>query len=112
MLVAIKTPDQVTQERNEEQRIRLENERATANKSQVVNHLAAHVRKCWEIAKFDRSRVNRRLLNCLRRRRGEYSTEKLLAIQRQGGADVFMMITGAKCRTAKSWAVNSLDEEI
>ena len=103
MLVAIKTPDQVTEMRNEEQRIRLERERATNAKSQVVSHLAAHVRKCWEIAKFDRNRVNRRLLDCLRRRRGEYSPEKMQAIRQQGGSDIFMMITGAKCRTAKSW---------
>ncbi len=103
MLVAIKTPEQVTQEREAEQQRRRENERAVQRQNRVVDHLAAHVRSCWEIAKHDRSRLNRRLLDCLRRRKGEYSPEKLEAIKNQGGSDIFMMITGSKCRTAKSW---------
>lgn len=103
MLVAIKTPDQVTQMRDQEQRARLEKERSSQQQNQVVSHLAGYVRKCWQIAKHDRSRMNRRLLDCLRRRKGEYSPEKLMAIQKQGGSDIFMMITGSKCRTAKAW---------
>jgi len=103
MLVAIKTPQQVTQDREAEQRARLEKERSVQSQNQVVSHLAGHVRKCWQIAKHDRSRINARLLNCLRRRKGEYSPEKLEAIKAQGGSDIYMMITGSKCRTAKSW---------
>jgi len=101
-MVAIKTPEQVTKETDDEASKALELSR-TDHSKRVVDHLASHVRKCWEVAKYERSKVDARLIDCLRRRKGEYSQQKLTAIKQMGGSEVYMMITAAKCRTAKSW---------
>ena len=53
------------------------------------------------------------LLDNLRRRLGEYSPQKLKAIQEQGGSTIFAEITGVKCRNAEAWLsdVFSPDDE-
>ncbi|MBY6105017.1 hypothetical protein KUW19_00810 [Ferrimonas balearica] len=100
MTLAIQTPAQVDARMREEQTQRIE---AQNQPREVVNNLAAHVRAMWSIAKTDKLRVQDRLMDCLRRRRGEYSSEKLAQIKKAGGAEVFMQITGSKCRAAKAW---------
>ena len=103
-IVAIQTPGQVDEAKKAEDQQRLENSKASIdNGSEVADRLAAHVQSCWQIAKTDRARVDARLIDCLRRRKGEYSSDKLAAIKEMGGSDVFMMITGAKTRSAKAW---------
>lgn len=69
----------------------------------VTDNLAAHVLKCWEIAKNHKIDVTKRLTDCLRRRKGEYSPEKLAKIQKQGGSTVYMNLTGTKIHAAKAW---------
>ena len=103
MLVAIQTPEQVDQDLKAEAQKKLDAERNSQAYSGVVDNLARHVRAAWNIAKTDRHRLDHRLLECLRRQRGEYSASKLEAIREMGASDIYMMITSAKCRSAKAW---------
>ena len=43
------------------------------------------------------------MLKALRQRNGEYEADKLNAIRKQGGSEVYMMLTEVKCRAAESW---------
>ncbi|MBY6093852.1 portal protein [Ferrimonas balearica] len=101
-LVAIQTPQQVDAQRRAEQEKRIENE-AAKNQPKIVDSLASHVRSMWEIAKQDKLNVQSRLMDCLRRRKGEYSPEKLQQIKSAKGSEIYMQITGGKCRSAKAW---------
>lgn len=72
-------------------------------KQLLESSLASHIRRSWEEAKTAKMEVERRLLDCLRRRKGEYSPDKLSAIQSEGGSAIYMMLTATKCRAASSW---------
>lgn len=65
--------------------------------------LAAHIRRCWESAKISKQPVEQRMLDCLRRRKGEYSADKLKDIEEQGGSAIYMKLTTTKCRAAAAW---------
>lgn len=69
----------------------------------VESSLGAHIRRSWEAARRAKQDVEDRLLDCQRRRKGEYDPEKLTAIRQEGGAEIYMMITATKCRAAASW---------
>ena len=69
----------------------------------VESSLGAHIRRSWEEAKMAKQETEYRLLDCLRRRKGEYDPSKLAAIQQEGGSGIFMMLTATKCRAAASW---------
>ena len=43
------------------------------------------------------------MLRALRQRNGDYEPEKLAQITRQGGSEIYMMLTEVKCRAAESW---------
>lgn len=66
-------------------------------------NLAGYVRQCWEQARVARAEVTERLLKCERQRRGVYDPDKATAIAKQGGSDIYMMLTDVKCRAAESW---------
>ncbi|WP_288365628.1 hypothetical protein [uncultured Marinobacter sp.] len=69
----------------------------------IESSLGAHIRRCWEEAKMAKQEVELRLLDCLRRRKGKYSPEKLAAIKQEGGSAIYMMLTNTKCRAAAAW---------
>jgi len=70
----------------------------------VVQGLAGYVRRCFEAAAQARRPIEDRMLDCLRRRRGEYSPEELQEIQASGAPSaIYMKITDAKCHGALSW---------
>ncbi len=71
--------------------------------NQVVSSLAGYIRKCWEDAKRAKIDIERQILANMRQRKGEYEPEKLAAIKAMKSSDVFMKITGVKCRNAKDW---------
>ena len=48
------------------------------------------------------------MAKCLRQRNGEYDPEKLAEIRKQGGSEIFMNLTSAKCRGASSWLRDTL----
>ncbi|MCC5904043.1 MAG: hypothetical protein JJT87_19200 [Halomonas sp.] len=84
----------------ETQQIAAEEER---RRQLMESSLGAHIRRSWESAKTAKQGVEYRLLDCLRRRKGEYSPEKLSAIRKEGGAEIYMMLTATKCRAAGAW---------
>ena len=74
----------------------------------VIQGLAAHVRKRWETAKDGKRDLEERMLQCLRQRNGEYDPDKLADIKRQGGSEIYIMLTSVKCRAATSWLRDTL----
>lgn len=76
---------------------------AAQKQLQMETALAGHIRRCWESAKQQKREVEERMLDCLRRVKGEYSQEQLKAIEQQGGSKVYMMITATKTRAAQAW---------
>lgn len=68
-----------------------------------VTGLAAHIDHCWSDAKQAKQPVERQMLKSLRQRNGVYEPEKMAAIQKMGGSEVFVMLTSTKCRAAESW---------
>ena len=66
--------------------------------------LAGHVRSAWGRNKLSKQRIDIKLLDCLRARRGVYSPGKLANIQANGGMNiVFADLTETKCRAASAW---------
>lgn len=74
----------------------------------VIQNLAAHVRKRWDVARISKRQLEERMLQCLRQRNGEYDPDKLAEIQKQGGSDIFINLTSVKCRAATSWLRDAL----
>ncbi len=65
--------------------------------------LSAYLRGAFDAANRAKDPIERAMLKALRQRNGEYEPTKLSAIQRQGGSEIYMMITEVKCRAAESW---------
>lgn len=78
------------------------------NAQPVIQGLAGHVNKRWQVARLAKRELEERMLQCLRRRNGEYDPEKLAEIQAQGGSEIFIQLTSVKCRAATSWLRDTL----
>lgn len=102
-MINVKTPSQVSEEVEAQKAERLNNIRAAYEQPEIASALAQMVRADWDVAKHHRYKINERLLNCLRRKKGEYSPSKLAELKEQGGSAIYMKIVQAKCRTAKAW---------
>lgn len=75
----------------------------------IVQGLASHARKRWEIMRDHfRDELEDRLTKCVRARNMEYEPSKLAEIKEQGGSEIFMGIVSAKCRTATAWLRDTL----
>ena len=81
----------------------LDQELAERQNQPLILGLAAHLRTCWDAARQAKKPIENIMLRGLRQRNGEYEADKLAQIHRQGGSDVYMMITEVKCRAAESW---------
>lgn len=90
-------------EERENEELDRQREQERQRQEQVETSLAAHIRRSWEDAKQARRDVDQRLLDCLRRYKGEYSDEKLREIERTGGSALYIKLTTTKCRAAESW---------
>jgi hypothetical protein len=101
-MLQVKSAQQLEQEQTQSQEEMVANNRPP-NMDNVINGLTGHVRAQFEIAKTHKLHVQDRLLNCLRRRKGEYSPSKLQEITETGGATIYMKIAAAKCVGAKAW---------
>lgn len=76
----------------------------TVQNTPVILDLAAHIRKCWDIARIAKQQtVEMRMFASVRQRRGEYDPQKLTEIRKSGGAEIYMMLTANKCRGASAW---------
>lgn len=68
-----------------------------------VSGLASYVRRCFESAAQARRPIEDRMLECLRRRRGEYSASELAKIKKAGQSEIWMKLTDGKCHAAVAW---------
>lgn len=68
--------------------------------------LSAHVQDCWSRAKFSKTEITERLLQCERQRRGVYDPDKAMDIARTGGSDIYMRLTDIKSRGAANWIID------
>lgn len=71
--------------------------------SQELLSLSSYVKRCWEATKTAKKDVEDVLYASQRQRRGVYDPEKLAAIQKQGGSDIFMRLTSTKCQAGEAW---------
>lgn len=81
----------------------LDREVAARQNEPVILGLTAHLKTLWEAARIAREPLSHIMLRALRQRNGEYEADKFNAIRKQGGSEVYMMITEVKCRAAESW---------
>lgn len=81
----------------------LDRDVAARQNEPVLLGLVAHLKTLWEAARIAREPLSHIMLRALRQRNGEYEADKLSAIRKQGGSEVYMMITEVKCRAAESW---------
>jgi hypothetical protein len=78
------------------------------NQQMLIQGLAAHCRKRWEVVRISQRPVQERMLSNTRRRRLEYAPEKMAEIKRAGGSEIYMGISSTKCRAATSWLRDTL----
>ena len=69
----------------------------------VILGLSGYLRQCWDVARLAKRPIETIMLAAMRQRNGEYEPSKLAQITKQGGSEIFMMITEVKCRAAESW---------
>ena len=85
------------------ERERMDAEVQARQSSDLILGLAAYMRECWDAARIAKDPINDSMLRAMRQRNGEYEADKLQAIRKQGGSEVYMMLTEVKCRAAESW---------
>ncbi len=78
-------------------------QQASQHSEQTISQLSSFIQKCWEANKRTKQLVTERLLDCLRRRNGKYSSTQLAAINKAGGSEIYMMLTATKIRAGASW---------
>ena len=108
-VLQFRSQDQVTAMRDQQAQTYADNARAMAENYQqdaVVDNLAAHVRHDWQIAKEVKQPISTRLIDCLQRRKGMYSPNKLAELEMTNGSTIYMQLTGAKCRSAKAYLLD------
>lgn len=69
----------------------------------LILGITDYLRQCWDAARIAKRPIQQKMLQAMRQRNGEYEADKLAAIKKQGGSEVYMMITEVKCRAAESW---------
>lgn len=85
---------------------------AAARQAQpMITGLASYINTCWSTAKLAKMPIENQMLTNIRQRNGEYDPTVLNAIKKQGGSEIFMMITEVKCRAAESWLRDILLDE-
>jgi hypothetical protein len=73
------------------------------NRPEILS-LSHYVMDCWQSAKEAKERkVERKMIDALRARAGEYSPTKSQQIKQYGGSEVFMMLTDEKCNAVAAW---------
>lgn len=85
------------------ERERMDAEVQARQNNEVILGIAAYLKECWDAARIAKQPINDAMLRAMRQRNGEYEADKLQAIRKQGGSEVYMMLTEVKCRAAESW---------
>jgi len=65
--------------------------------------IAGHIERFWQEAQIAKRPMEDQMLRALRQRTGIYEPSELGLIREQGGSEIFMMLTSAKCRAAEAW---------
>ncbi len=104
-MLIVKSNEEVQQERQEdsEKRAELARDPFEASFGGPEAELANKVRSCWEEAKSYRRNYSNRFKDCLLRRKGQYSDEKLAKIKAARSSTIFIRLTSSKCKAAKTW---------
>lgn len=82
---------------------------AAAPPAQMLSRLAGHLNAKWWEAKNAKTAAGGkgapelRMRMALRQRQGEYEADKMAAIKKQGGSEIYLLLTSVKCRAAASW---------
>lgn len=97
--IPIKSAKDLRQEEEIARERQLAQEQAQAPIQGLVNYF----RSRWQEAKDAKRPVAEDMRSALRRRRGLYDPKKLQEIRTMGGSDIWMGITGVKCRAAAAW---------
>lgn len=72
--------------------------------SPVIQALAGYVKSRWNEARMAKQNtVEKRMLQSVRQRRGEYDPEVKNRLKAQNSTLIYMMITSNKCRAAGAW---------
>lgn len=103
-MIAVMNRDQAVQadaDRSAE-REAVANPQDAANE-QLIGRLGAYIENCWQAAQQANQLPHQMMLEDLRQREGKYAEDKLQAIRKQGGSEIFMMLTNVKCRAAEGW---------
>jgi len=87
-----------------------EERKALKQDSPAVKGLLGYLLAIWDTnRRFKREEgIHRQMVENLRARKSEYDEDKLSAIRSFGGSDIFMGLTGVKCRAAESWLFDVL----
>lgn len=79
-------------------------EASSIDDNQSLSALAGHIRKAWGDNKLSKTKIDLKLLMCLRERRGVYSPAALAMMQNNGGMNIVKSdLTETKCRAASAW---------
>lgn len=75
------------------------------NESDSIKGLAAYLWNIWEVNKRHKREegIQTQMVDNLRARNSDYSESKLASIKEFGGSDIFMGLSGVKCRAAEAW---------
>ena len=69
-----------------------------------ISSLVGYIKERWQKARdHKRMTIEPKMLSALRQRQGQYDPDKLNDIRQTGGSEVFLTLTGNKCRSASSW---------
>jgi hypothetical protein len=86
-----------------EEQKRIDRELQARQNTPLILGLTGYLRRCWDAARIAKKPIEYIMLRAMRQRNGEYEADKLSQIRKQGGSEVYMMITEVKCRAAESW---------
>ncbi len=76
----------------------------------VKDSLAKLTRNRWDQALRAKKSVEQQMMKNLRQSLGQYEPDKLSAIKKMGGSEVFIGITGTKSRHVLAWLDDTLDQ--
>jgi len=102
-LVKIRNNDALLSEQKEREEAA---RKAEGRHLMIVSHLSSHIKRCWQRAKQAKIPIENQMLKSLRQRYGVYESDKLAAIRKMGGSDVYVMLTATKCRACEAWIMD------
>ena len=88
---------------NKDEQARMDAELQARQQAPLMLGITAYMKECWDAAWIAKKPIETDMLRAMRQRNGEYEADKLTEIKRQGGSEVYMMLTEVKCRAAESW---------